>query len=349
MLHIAKDALDKIIRKGRIHFYKPIQIAEILYHDRLQNPQINIDDLQSYRNISKRWRDNVSIKLVGRVSTSSQKYQDNLFEANAVPPAYLKALAEFNRSHNGQVENYIYHRFKQRQQDVIDAYYYLAQSQTASFSLSQFLNFFELKPGLKRSVGKAFEIVVYALFSVLVDELEAQVSLTLANPNQEILSDFDKFIEYVLGLKANNTSITISAAMYRGGVTNAADRGIDIMTNFGPTVQVKHLRLDEGLAEEIADGVAVNDIVIVCKTAEAKMIRSLLNQIGLGIRGIVTQSDLEDWYMLCQTKYERQIGDMLLKNLRAEFIQEFPMLNQLNDFMTERNYFPQYLLPPFVL
>ncbi|MEZ5671436.1 MAG: HaeII family restriction endonuclease [Thiotrichaceae bacterium] len=27
----AKQALDKVIDKARIHFYKPIQIAEILY------------------------------------------------------------------------------------------------------------------------------------------------------------------------------------------------------------------------------------------------------------------------------------------------------------------------------
>lgn len=27
----AKEALDKVIKKGRVHLYKPIQIAEILY------------------------------------------------------------------------------------------------------------------------------------------------------------------------------------------------------------------------------------------------------------------------------------------------------------------------------
>ena len=31
----AKKALDKIINKSRIHLYKPIQIAEILYRDRI--------------------------------------------------------------------------------------------------------------------------------------------------------------------------------------------------------------------------------------------------------------------------------------------------------------------------
>lgn len=32
----AKQALDKVISKGRVHLYKPIQIAEILYRDRTE-------------------------------------------------------------------------------------------------------------------------------------------------------------------------------------------------------------------------------------------------------------------------------------------------------------------------
>ena len=30
----AKKALDNVIKKSRVHLYKPIQIAEILYRDR---------------------------------------------------------------------------------------------------------------------------------------------------------------------------------------------------------------------------------------------------------------------------------------------------------------------------
>lgn len=29
-----KNALDRVIQKSRVHLYKPIQIAEILYRDR---------------------------------------------------------------------------------------------------------------------------------------------------------------------------------------------------------------------------------------------------------------------------------------------------------------------------
>lgn len=48
----AKASLDKIIAKSRIHLYKPIQIAEILYRDRVHK-DIDISDLESYRNPSK--------------------------------------------------------------------------------------------------------------------------------------------------------------------------------------------------------------------------------------------------------------------------------------------------------
>lgn len=338
VLKDAKTALDKIINKGRIHFYKPIQIAEILYHARFQPDDLDIINVETYRNASKRWRDEVTIKLVGRISTSSQKYQDNLFENNAMPPRLLALLAKENNPQQGMVENYIYHRFKERQQDVLDAYVYLANSTTDIFSLAEFLNYFEHRAGLKRSVDKAFEIVVYALFSTLVNELQAQITLTLNQPNPAVITDFDKFIKYVLGLQDGNTSITMPATMYRGGVTNAADRGLDIVTNFGPAIQVKHLRLDESIAEDIFEGVAIDDIVIVCKTVDAKIIHSILNQMGIGIRGVITQDDLEEWYQLCQTKYASQMGENLLKSLVFEFAQEFPLLDQLQSFLDERGY-----------
>ncbi len=44
----AKTALDKIISKSRVHLYKPIQIAEILYHDRTYG-DINLLEVEDYR------------------------------------------------------------------------------------------------------------------------------------------------------------------------------------------------------------------------------------------------------------------------------------------------------------
>ena len=48
----ARKSLDAVIRKSRVHLYKPIQIAEILYHDRAYH-DVDLNDLETYRNRSK--------------------------------------------------------------------------------------------------------------------------------------------------------------------------------------------------------------------------------------------------------------------------------------------------------
>ena len=49
----AKDHLDTVIRKARVHFYKPIQIAEILHRDRIEG-NIDLGDLETYRTPSRK-------------------------------------------------------------------------------------------------------------------------------------------------------------------------------------------------------------------------------------------------------------------------------------------------------
>lgn len=94
----AKKALDTVLNKSRVHLYKPIQIAEILYHDRIYK-DINLLNLEDYRNKSKKWRDDICIQLLGRVCTSSAKFQDNLFETNALPPKFINALGIKTEKH----------------------------------------------------------------------------------------------------------------------------------------------------------------------------------------------------------------------------------------------------------
>ena len=56
-LEKAKKALDTIIEKGRVYLYKPIQVAEILYRDRVYK-DIDLSKLEDYRTQSKKWRYN---------------------------------------------------------------------------------------------------------------------------------------------------------------------------------------------------------------------------------------------------------------------------------------------------
>lgn len=335
-----KQALDTVIRKSRVHLYKPIQIAEILFHHRAE-PGWDLKDLESYRNISKRWRDEVSLLLVGRRSTSSQKYQDNVFEANAMLPDLLAQLGSLNKKRNGFVEAYIYKALEDRLSSVRDVEEYIESSTADTFSLKRLVSFFQTTSGLRRSVDKMYEISVYALFTTIVRALQARVTLEIGNKDEEILKDFALFVKMVLGIDAKETKLVSPAALYRVGVTNAADRGLDIWANFGPAIQVKHLTLTAELMEDIVDDTMADKIVIVCVDTEKKQIESLLKQVGWDnrIQGIVTMDDLDDWYKLCLSKKHRNnLGINLLRDVRREFDAEFPSSKEIKPFIKSRGY-----------
>lgn len=64
-----------------------------------------------------------------------------------------------------------------------EALAYVGNTDRYSFQLSEFLNLFWLEPGLKRSIDKIYEIVVYALFDALVSELGITVSIDFPKEN----------------------------------------------------------------------------------------------------------------------------------------------------------------------
>ena len=107
----AKAKLDAVLKKSRIHFYKPIQIAEILYYQRTVDRALDLRNLECYRTASRKWRDAVSVELLGNICTSSARFQDDLFNENAVPPEALYVLGQENIRTNGAVEAYIYRQF----------------------------------------------------------------------------------------------------------------------------------------------------------------------------------------------------------------------------------------------
>ncbi len=342
----AQLALNKVINKSRVHFYKPFQIGEVLFHHRTEKGW-NLDDLESYRNVSKKWRDDISLRLVGRRSTSSQKYQDNVFEANAMPPRLLAALGEINEEGGGFVEAYIYKSFQSKLALLHKAAEYIKENTPSIFSLKELFSLFTKQAGLRRSIDKAYEISVYALFATIVRALRAEVTLEVKNEDKEILNDFEQFISVVLGIDAKRTKITSPAALFRLGVTNAADRGLDMWTNFGSAVQVKHLTLKPEDIEEIAEDIRADRIVVVCIDVEKRPIEALLKQVGWGerIQGVITLNDLDYWYTLCLSrKYLEKLGKTLLADLEREFICEFPSTEEIEPFLQERGY-DTYVMP----
>lgn len=338
----SKEALDKVISKARVHLYKPIQIAEILYGDRVVG-DIDLSQLETYRTKSKKWRDIICINFLGRTSTSSAKYQDDLFNNNAIPPHILNELGKENQKKNGIVEAYIYTRFKERYTQMTKALNYSRTTTKENFSLTEFMSLFWDEPGLRRSIDKLYEIIVYSLFNVLVKEIGVEIEVRFNKEKLDVLKEFEEFASKVICIDSQNPIQVTPAEINRVGVTNAADRGLDMWANFGPAIQVKHLNLNEKLAEEIVASITSDKIVIVCKDSEKKVIEALLNQLGwrARIQSVITDSDLIKWYNKALSgKFSSLIGDKLIECINNEIVNEFPSSEdrEFEEFYASRNY-----------
>lgn len=338
----ARQALDTLINKARVHFYKPIQVAEILYYDRVVKP-LNFENLESYRNESKKWRDQVCQILVGRVSTSSAKYQDDLFTESKIPPILLKQLSIINKESFGGVEKYIYSKFFEKFNQLSRAINYCDSNNFESFNLLDFINLFELEPGLKRSLDKIYEIIVYALFSSLVEALEINITIQMRSTSDELMYEFKEFTNNILNLNAEQKELDLPAKIFRVGLTNAADKGLDMWANFGMAIQIKHLSLTQEVFDSIADSITADKIIIVCKAIERKSITNLLQQIGWQsrINSIITEKDLIEWYeKALNGKFSSLLGHKILEKIKSQILLEFPATDNSNmdDFFANRDY-----------
>ena len=186
----AKLILDRLISKQKNYAYKPIQIAEILYKDRVE--RLNLLDLESYRTSSKKWRDEISLKLYGRICTSSARYQDNLFDDNAMPPRVLAVLAAYNRKKQGAVEKYIYNNIFDKLSSLMKVSSYISQANSDGFKFNGLLNFFRNDKKLKSSLDKACEISVYALIKSILSVTQPVISISINNSS--IISNFPSHI-----------------------------------------------------------------------------------------------------------------------------------------------------------
>jgi type II restriction enzyme len=323
--------------------YKPIQIAEILY--KCRNGELTIYDIEKYpekyRNTSKRWRDEISLLLINQRSTSSQKFQDNLFEQNAMPPSIIASLAKHNNSNGGVVERYIYQQFWKRQEAIRNLWEFILQKDRKTFRLDEFLDLFRRDNKMKRSIDKAYEIVVYALFNALVRELKISITVQADKTQSVLLKEFEDFARMVLGIDSEHLSISMPARLYRAGLSNAADKGLDMWANYGLAIQVKHLTLTEELAEDIVEETTADKVLIVCKDSEKETIEKVYQQLGVGgrVQGIVTQTHLINWYEnALRGKCSKTVGSTLIESLKIEFQVEFHYSTTFSKFFNERGY-----------
>jgi type II restriction enzyme len=232
-------------------------------------------------------------------------------------------------------------RFKERQETVADIIALIEKASPKDFQLSALLENFVTQKGIKRSVDKAYEIVAYCLFETIVVTLGTTIKVSVPAKSKELLAEFSDLARVLLGLEAGKDGWELPAHVYRVGVTNAADRGLDMWANFGPAIQVKHLTLDDGLAQSIIDQVESDHIVIVCRDADAEVIKIVAKQISWGrrVRGIVRESELIEWYERClRGKFSKQLAAPLLERLANGFKAEFPQAKAIIGFLYERKY-----------
>ncbi|GAB6982745.1 hypothetical protein JCM15908A_11200 [Prevotella dentasini JCM 15908] len=239
----------------------------------------------------------------------------------------MTVLGMVNRQGDGIVEAYIYQCFAHRFAQMSSGLEYCNTHDRNSFQVKEFIDLFWNQPGLRRSIDKIYEIIVYALFSALVESMDVKITIEANAQKSDLLNEFSDFARQVMGLTAEKPKTTINARINRAGVTNAADRGLDMWANFGMAIQIKHLSLTEELAENITSSVSSDRIVIVCKDSEEKVILSLLNQIGwrARIQSIITESNLIGWYeKALRGNYAHITGDKILSILSHEIQIEFP-------------------------
>lgn len=340
-METAKDYLDNLITSGRLHLYKPIQIAEILYRDRISDA-IDFSNIETFRLPSRKWRDVISQLLTKSISSSSAKYQDAIFTETEMPIDKLAELSQINKLSRGGVEAYIYRCFEGRFDKMVAALNYCYQHDETDFKVKELLNIFYNTKELRRSIDKIYEIIVYALFSALVNCLNVQITLRCDQTKLDLLREFEDFAKQVIGLTPDRPTITIPANIHRVGATNAADGGLDMWSSFGMAVQIKHISLDEEKAKEIVQGITADRIVIVCKDAEKKVILSLLTQIGwkAKIQGIVTESELITWYeKALRGNFSEALGKNIINTILQQIKKEFPSTdNVFLPFWNSRGY-----------
>lgn len=171
--------------------------------------------------------------------------------------------------------------------------------------------------------------------------LDANVTLTVDNSKRYLVEEYEEFSRLVLGVTPNRLEYTQAASLFRVGVTNASDRGLDMWANFGPAVQIKHLTLNVEIAENIAGEISADKMIIVCRDCDEKILASIMSQLGWGdkIQGIIVESQLVAWYeKALRGQFSTETADNLLAMLINELEAEFPMENVMSEFWENRGY-----------
>lgn len=313
-----------MINISRVEMYKPIQVAELLREMR-SNPKIDPNKLESYRSLSRRLRDHVTLRLFGKVSTSSMQFQDNLWNENAIPAAALSCLSKINKN-NGAVEEHIYQRIYEKSELMMELRKSILKLKTIE-DFKSLINGFNID-GLRTSADRLLEIVTLCILNFYLDD--------------------SKLVLKIVTEKNNIPGVTLRKIFERESVweqrlefaklghTNAADAGMDLWSNFGIVVSVKNYRLDLSLFDGILLDSPVGKLVIVCEEVSPEVAALTGSNMNLRDVTILTVAELlhDVETLIANDTSCKNFADSLL----VYFDREFPQLLTLVDFMNERGY-----------
>jgi HaeII restriction endonuclease len=316
--------LDAVVSKSKVEMYKPIQVAEVLHAAR-NDSSIKLDELETYRTRSKKFRDQVTRELFGKVSTSSAKFQDDIWSEDELPPPAMQILGNINAT-TGKVEEYIYQNVWRKNSFLIEIRNYL-QAIEDSDDLVSIFEAFEAD-GMRSSGDRFFETFCVAVLQCDVSSSGAYIKI-LEQTRSNNLSTVEKIID---AIKAGEPKLQFS----RIGHTNAADAGLDIWSNFGVIVSVKNYLLDADLAIKVLEDTPVGELIIACDNYTNEALEEIKKMTPNRSVTIVTKAELlnDAKRLLSDAASAKQFVQILLSN----FDHEFPMALTLESFMKNRGY-----------
>lgn len=321
----AKSKLDHVIDIGRVEMYKPIQVAEVLFAAR-SGAGIDLSDVESYRTKSRRWRDDVTLRLFGKKSTSSARFQDDLWNESAVPPQAMVLLERENAS-SKIVEAYIYGFITEKNYEISEARSVLLNLRQLR-ELTGLLDRFD-SPGLVSSADRLYEIFTASVFRTELSMSSYKVSI-----ENFAFGGASRSVDLVVSLVSGQASPLV---VDRLGHTNAADGGLDIWTNFGVAISVKRRVLTSQLLEQIMNDTPIGALHIVCLDLDssAKSELKKLNDSGARVSVTTLKSLLKSADTLLSDPVS---AAFFVETLVEAFDREFPMARTLTDFILERGY-----------
>ena len=319
----ALTALDKVIAKSRVEMYKPIQIAEVLYHLRIKGDFTALE-LDKYKNPSVAWRNQVTDRIMGKHSTSTAQFQHHVWSPSAMPPEALAVLDELNRS-NATIEKLIYKAVLDKQVDLIDFRNSIISLISAQELEQLFAKFAD--PSLASSRDRLFEIIVSSVLQAAL--FDQKIFLSVLGLEASMHGSLGAISRLV-------SSRQIPLQVARLGRTNAADAGIDVWTNFGVLVNVKHRVVDRVLIDQILLDTPKGELLIVCLGVTQDVTDYLAH--GTHGREIAFLTLHEIWDECDNFTSNHQTWKFFKTTLLHQFDEEFPMALSLMAFLQERGY-----------